>query len=553
VLVAALLGGAIAAGFWGFSYDDAFVTYRYAQRLAQGAGLTYNPGERVLGTSAPGFAVALGVLSWLGRPLGWGPPEWGTLLGVLSIAATSLLPMLAARSDRDEQRDDDRDERAVRVGFVAASVSVVGAALSLTMRWNVELLGAETLPVLALVGGAAVLARSGRHDVAAGLLVALAATLRLDALLGGGALGAALWWRRRRLPVAYASTALVPVALWLVLLWLAFGAVVPSTLAAKQSELAADTPGYTLAQWRWLTRTMPASSAFALAALALAGAWALVRGGRWRDPALLAGAGWILTLEVFYRVVAVPFAPWYHLPTIGALLLLAACGAVAVGRVIATVLGVAPVAAQGTTQGTAQSTAHGAAIGRSVAPQRSRVALAFAAPAAALLVALPVLAPSLSWLASAWGEPPDPRYQIYRRVGVHLAAATDGDGPGADGAGVGTSRAGAPGASTGAHRVGDGRVAAVEIGVLGYFSGRPILDLVGLVSPQARRARAEGRLDELLLETPPAAIVDVPLFHREHPVLADPEVRRRYVEGAAFEDQRSGRGRVVVLGLRPGG
>jgi hypothetical protein len=39
--------------------DDAFITYRYAARFATGDGLTYNDGEKILGTSTPGYALLL--------------------------------------------------------------------------------------------------------------------------------------------------------------------------------------------------------------------------------------------------------------------------------------------------------------------------------------------------------------------------------------------------------------------------------------------------------------------------------------------------------------
>ena len=51
-----------AAGLWYFARldlkfaldtDDAYITYRYARNLADGAGFVYNPGERVLGTTPP--------------------------------------------------------------------------------------------------------------------------------------------------------------------------------------------------------------------------------------------------------------------------------------------------------------------------------------------------------------------------------------------------------------------------------------------------------------------------------------------------------------------
>lgn len=43
--------------------DDAYITFRYAHRLASGAGLTYNDGERVLGTTTPAYALLLASLS----------------------------------------------------------------------------------------------------------------------------------------------------------------------------------------------------------------------------------------------------------------------------------------------------------------------------------------------------------------------------------------------------------------------------------------------------------------------------------------------------------
>ena len=49
--------------------DDAYITFRYATNLANGQGLVYNLGERVLGTwDPPLYAIILGALAWLGDP-----------------------------------------------------------------------------------------------------------------------------------------------------------------------------------------------------------------------------------------------------------------------------------------------------------------------------------------------------------------------------------------------------------------------------------------------------------------------------------------------------
>jgi len=47
-------------------YDDAFITFRYAENLANGFGLVYNPGEYVLGLTTPLFGIISGIFAFLG-------------------------------------------------------------------------------------------------------------------------------------------------------------------------------------------------------------------------------------------------------------------------------------------------------------------------------------------------------------------------------------------------------------------------------------------------------------------------------------------------------
>ena len=55
--LAALLWSVPAVGYTrllaGRSFDDFYITYRYAWNLAAGRGFVFNPGERVFGTTAP--------------------------------------------------------------------------------------------------------------------------------------------------------------------------------------------------------------------------------------------------------------------------------------------------------------------------------------------------------------------------------------------------------------------------------------------------------------------------------------------------------------------
>jgi hypothetical protein len=51
------------------TFDDAFITYRYAINFASGHGLVYNVGERVMGTTAPLFAFIAYLPTFLGLPI----------------------------------------------------------------------------------------------------------------------------------------------------------------------------------------------------------------------------------------------------------------------------------------------------------------------------------------------------------------------------------------------------------------------------------------------------------------------------------------------------
>jgi len=47
----------IGLGPW--TIDDAYITFRYANHIAQGMGFVYNGGERILGTTTPLYTLLL--------------------------------------------------------------------------------------------------------------------------------------------------------------------------------------------------------------------------------------------------------------------------------------------------------------------------------------------------------------------------------------------------------------------------------------------------------------------------------------------------------------
>lgn len=66
-LLLALVFVAMATRYWGLTIDDAYISARYAWNGAQGAGLVFNPGERVMGyTNLLLVLIETAVYTWGG-------------------------------------------------------------------------------------------------------------------------------------------------------------------------------------------------------------------------------------------------------------------------------------------------------------------------------------------------------------------------------------------------------------------------------------------------------------------------------------------------------
>jgi hypothetical protein len=91
---------ATAASVFPFFSDDAFISLRYAQRLAHGQGLTWTDGDRTEGYSdllwvllqMPGFWLRLDPVAWA-RGVGL----FGTLLGVWCVGVDRVGRFAASR------------------------------------------------------------------------------------------------------------------------------------------------------------------------------------------------------------------------------------------------------------------------------------------------------------------------------------------------------------------------------------------------------------------------------------------------------------------------
>ncbi|MBN1607023.1 MAG: hypothetical protein JW940_10345 [Polyangiaceae bacterium] len=222
------LGLAIALLFawratsYGLLADDAFITFRYADHLAHGLGLTYNPGERVEGTSSLLWTLVLAG----GSRIGLAPPEFAPVLGVLSGALCLAAVYGVARGALGCPRGAafaGVATLALNPSFAfwsASGMETAAFSLLLVASWALAYSRVvETPPGAALLAGVALLLGLARPEgLAAAVLVPVGFILR----------------RVGRRPLLVATGLLwACVAAVLVWRWANYGALLPNPVAAK--------------------------------------------------------------------------------------------------------------------------------------------------------------------------------------------------------------------------------------------------------------------------------------------------------------------------------
>ena len=379
------------------AFDDAYITYRYADNLRQGLGLRYNPGEWVLGTTTPLFALLLAGLGLLVPDMAW----LGHWLGILAWAVTAW--------------------SAAALFWQAArpGATLIAPLLIATLAPLLASAGMETPLLLALMLLTA-WSWLGGHKRLLVLLAAAQLLTRQDSAFWLLFLGLEIWRRERRLPWREALATLLLTLPWFLYAQWRYGQFLPNSAAAKIGQTTLmpvdGLPGFAQGLLAHVS-ALPWPAALALAAAWLLALWVIAtRPGRpfwWL-------AGWLAAYTLFYTVVGVVTFPWYFVPPLLALSLLAALG-------LGVLLG---------------------DDGPWGPPRLARLA-----PLVAGLLLLPIL---LAQGAQTYGQAQVAHgYQpAYVPAGRWLAANSDP----AD------------------------AVATIEIGVIGYQSQRPILDTMGLVS-----------------------------------------------------------------------
>jgi hypothetical protein len=422
--------------------DDAYITFRYARNLAEGLGLVYNPGEWVLGTTAPLWAIVLGG----GYRLGFTDLPWlATLLSAMCDAASVVLLV------RFGARLGWRPTGAACIGL-AWAINPMSIAFA-TGGMETSLFVLVSLIVLALAASrthlplAAFLAGIGtlvRPEGALLLLVVVGWTWAVTGLQTSATRHPRKWLVSRRQTGVVALWGMAPVVAAGLTLWWRYGSPLPNSVAAKQVAyqpawplenavallVQAGLPGWST----YLLGVLPASVGLIVAALGLLGLAELIRRSlpwltRQAIPWQPFAAFGMLYLG-FYVMVGlrgVRLFPWYLVP-------------------------IAPLYLLGAAAGLARLRQNLVHPPGSLAPPGTRWT--------AWLAVIVVL-----WQLPAidWRQPLLPAGETLGREAVLLSV------------GHGLADSLAPTAL----------VAAPEIGALGYASNLRMLDTVGLVSPAA--------------------------------------------------------------------
>jgi hypothetical protein len=224
VLIAILLRVAAVLAAPGFPYEDAFITYRYSERIASGQGFTFNDGERVLGTTTPLWTLLLVLPSLL--PSDLAVIYFSQLLSALLDVGTLAMFYLLIRQELSREEIE------------APSILYIGLALLPVAAYGHSVLngvnGMETSLTVFLMAMSLYLLTVNRITLS-GVTLGLLVMARPDGIVWCAVFSLIylLVNRSVRDTLKLAAVALLVFSLWGIFAQLYFGSPVPQSASAK--------------------------------------------------------------------------------------------------------------------------------------------------------------------------------------------------------------------------------------------------------------------------------------------------------------------------------
>jgi hypothetical protein len=452
-----------------YSYDDAYITYRMADNFSRGLGFVYNPGEWHLGSTAAFYGLLVGSLRWVLSAIspGGAPPipAIGGLISALSLLATGWLLYGLGRN-----------ARAPLCGLVAGLFYITNPMIFVTF-------GGELPFQIALITGAFFAYQQQARPIAAAL-VSLAILTRPDGVQAAGVLlvyDIASRWKSTKslnalVPWRELLTGAIILTPFIAAAWYAYGSPLPSTMAAKLAQRNSGlwgTYGRSLVDWvlLFLWNDKAPNLGFAPVNPPLVWLWALLGiAGIWRYRVFLPLVAWAAVFVLSYSALRVPFYHWYAAPAAFGISILAACGLCMVAELVETLWASratpvpepaeadkSPKDARRAKAAAAANTAKAAKAAEVIGTTALNRPALIASLAVLLVVAAAAVKPLLALPRTSQLNP---TVRLYMEVGEWLQVNTP------------------PQSSVGYY----------EIGYIGFYGRRRMIDTLGLIDPSVSPA-----------------------------------------------------------------
>lgn len=201
----------IFLGDW--TYDDPFITYRYAENLANGNGFVYNVGEKILSTTTPFYAILLAALK---NPF-LNIPKVAIIVSLLSVSAGGLAILLILQK------------------FGLHFASWFGLILYSLFPTVINTTSSET-PLYLALGLFSIYFFLEDKYILSSVLSGLMVITRPDGVLLPFILVLYYFFKHRKINYKFILGAGTIICLWYGFAWVYFGNPLPVTLMVKQSQ-----------------------------------------------------------------------------------------------------------------------------------------------------------------------------------------------------------------------------------------------------------------------------------------------------------------------------
>lgn len=208
--------------YTGFIYEDANITFRYAENLAEGRGFVYNDGERVYGTTTPLLTLILTLYKAAGYNLSWAAVYIGLVASLFTIGI--LYKMFEY------------------MWFPKGAIVTILSLIILSDKIIVRDMGGMETPLLLLFMTASLYCMVKGKDTWAGLFCGLLLWTRIDSATWVGLLALYTWWFRRGFPIKLVVTCALVYLPWLIFAQFYFGSIIPYTILAKAHAYGVNQP-----------------------------------------------------------------------------------------------------------------------------------------------------------------------------------------------------------------------------------------------------------------------------------------------------------------------